>query len=497
MTSDKPWYGHWPEGVPKSVDIPEKTLSEMLVEGGEGRREEDALFTADASYTYGDVLESVEATAGYLSQWIDSGDSVGIYMHNRPEFVFAMYGALRAGGVAVFIDPSTKGQDLEYELSAADVEVVFVDDDVANEDPGIYYENDVDVVSTGEAGTPFEAVLDAEPARRSRSPDDDALIFYYAGVAEKSQPVYHTHRSIVSSERVASTFKGVDENDVGITTAPMTHGLGLFSTMQSLHNGATAGLIPRFDVETAISFLTDRDVTYIEGGPPVFKQFVDHDDFSREITDSIEWCLAGGAPLPKDSHEAFVDTSDAPLLQLYGLTEAPNVAMTPINEPRYGSMGIPLPNTDVKVVDPDDWGEEVPLGEEGELHVDTPASMRAYESDADTDSIFDGEWMATGDIVVMDDDGFLQFRGTQKRVINYKGYPILPRDLEEILVGHDAVADCRVVPEDADDEDVGQIPVAKVISSTDVSESGLLDYVNDQVSAYKQIRRIDFVESLE
>jgi long-chain acyl-CoA synthetase len=217
------------------------------------------------------------------------------------------------------------------------------------------------------------------------------------------------------------------------------------------------------------------------------------------LPDGIRYCVSAGGYLPPEAQRAFTEAFGVPLVQLYGLTEGWAITVQPLEmSDRLGTIGLPLPGVEHRIVR-DDGTEVKNPGEVGELHVRSPWIMLGYSDPRDTErAIVDG-WLKTGDLVSVDETGLLYFRGVKKRMIKYKGYPIFPRDLEEVLKRHPAVKEALVKGEP--DPEVGERPVGYVVLREGyegkVSEEELMNYVNSRVAGYKKLRVLHIVRSLE
>jgi long-chain acyl-CoA synthetase len=262
-----------------------------------------------------------------------------------------------------------------------------------------------------------------------------------------------------------------------------------------LVSGGTALLLKRFDMEKIKKMASQRPPTYIVAVPLVYQTMMKEDEeFVKELGKSLRWAMSGGAYLPPDDQKRWEELTGKPLLQVYGMTEAPQIFATTPEKHKIGSLGFPLPGVEALLVNPDTLE---PVEDQGELLVRGPQVMKCYPDPEENSKAFveiNGKvWMRTGDILAKDEEGFYYFRGVRKRMLKYKGYPIFPKDLEIILKKHPCVEEATVEGEPAGE--LGQIPVAKVKlkEGCQVSEKELMDFVNKRVAAYKKIRKVVFV----
>jgi len=249
-------------------------------------------------------------------------------------------------------------------------------------------------------------------------------------------------------------------------------------------------------MEKAIELINSYEVEHWWGPPMVFSELLKRGVKRKDVA-SLKLCLTGAAPVPPELQEGFFDMG-LPLVQAYGCTEALLVTLQPPDLKVYGSVGIPLPDVDVKVVDRETGTKELPIGEVGELVVRSPWIMKGYLDPEETSKAIRNGWLYTGDLMVMDSNGLLYFRGIKKRFLKYKAYPIFPKDLEVILLKHPAVKECRVDGEF--DPEVGHLVFADVVLKPEyrgkVTPEELMDFVNKRVAFYKKLRKVRLVEGL-
>ena len=477
---------------------PGRPLHEIIAEHASRNPDKPAVIYEDGRVvTYGELDELSSRIASMLASEasVGRGDTVAIVMFNRPEFLPAYLGALKAGARVVVIDALSMSEDLEYQLTDAKPKATFVDSEVYSR------ERDRGIIDRL-GGRVYLAEKLAEQAR-GYSPqtvkvgyEDDARIFYYAGIAGRTLQVIHSHRSFVGAVAPLAQAERITEDDVSLVTSPLSHVLGLDAALfTALYAGGTAVLMKRFDEEKAARLAKEHGVTYIVGAPLVYQRLLEkgatRDNFPR-----LKWAMSGGAYLPPEVQKAWMERI-SPLLQVYGMTEAPQCFATTVEKNKIGSLGFPLPGVEAKLVDPEDESREVGVGEKGVLLIKGPMVMKGYADPEETKRAFRDGWLWTGDILERDAEGFYYFRGVKKRMIKYKGYPVFPRDLEILLEKHPAVAKAEVYGEP--DPSVGQIPVARVWlkPGAEATPEELMNWVNSKVAPYKKIRKIIIMGTLE
>jgi long-chain acyl-CoA synthetase len=290
--------------------------------------------------------------------------------------------------------------------------------------------------------------------------------------------VIHGSEGVLRCAQSLAAAMQLRNDDVVFVTAPLTHVLGLVTSLAALWVGAAVVLMPRFEASEVAK--AAQRATVIVGVPTLYAELVKTGIGRLDA----RYAVSGGAYLPPDVQRMFEEATGVPIVQVYGLTEGLVVSFQPPQlKEVMGTVGLPLPWVEVK------------LAEDGELLVRSPWNMRRYGDEAETRRVFtpDG-FLKTGDLFKVDERGLLYFAGVKKRMIKYKGYPVFPRDLELILLRHPAVE--RAVVKGEPDPEVGEIPVAYVVKRGEVTEDELLSFVNSKVAFYKKLRKVYFVEEL-
>ncbi len=471
---------------------PNKPLHKVIEERAKERPDKLALVYEDGrKLTYSQLIEKSKAVAQLLYEnKVRKCDTVFLIMFNRPEFVTGLLGALYAGARVVIVDALTQKEDLAFQLEDSSPKVVLADKEVIEREKETLKDYVVlDEEALDKAEGEHEVVVGYE---------DDARVFYYAGIAGRTMQVIHSHRSFVGAIMPLVQAEGINENDVSLVTVPLTHVLGLDAALLSaLVSGGTALLLKRFDVEKIRKLSEEYKPTYMVAVPLVYQTLMKEDEnLVKKLGESLRWAMSGGAYLPPDDQKRWEELTGKPLLQVYGMTEAPQIFATTPQKHKIGSLGFPLPGVEALLVDPDTLE---PKEDQGELLVRGPQVMKEYPDPEENAKAFvevNGKlWLRTGDILAKDEEGFYYFRGVRKRMLKYKGYPVFPRDLELILLKHPCVEEAVVEGEPAGE--VGQIPVAKVKLKEEckgkVSEEEIMNFVNQRVAAYKKIRKVTFI----
>ncbi|ACP45118.1 acyl-CoA synthase [Sulfolobus islandicus Y.G.57.14] len=258
----------------------------------------------------------------------------------------------------------------------------------------------------------------------------------------------------------------------------------------TIKSGGTVYVMRKFNVKELINAIQTYRINYLSTVPMIYDSLLSENaDLS-----SLELCISSAAPLSLNTLKSFKEKYGKDILQAYGCTECLGVTYQPKEYAGILTIGKPLPSVEIKIVKDD--GKEAKIGEVGELWVKSPWVMLGYKDQSETKKVFEGDWLKTGDLVTMDERGLLYFRGVKKRMLKYKGYPIFPRDLEDILKTHEMVIDAKVLGED--EGNLGQKPVAYVIVKERRSglEEELLNFVNSKVAFYKKLKKVYIVDKL-
>ncbi|GAB6148660.1 class I adenylate-forming enzyme family protein [Stetteria hydrogenophila] len=500
----RPWLRSWPEGVPESLDYPEVPAYAPVAEWAS--RDPGACALASEGVgcvSYRDAVEMARAAAAWLQGvGVGPGDGVVFSAFNTVEGVAGLLGVWMSGATAVVVDPLTTSEDLRFQLEGRGLRVAVVSGEfyererVVLESLGVERVLLLDHASGGGLETlrgAWRRGLWREWREANAGPGDVAVAFYYAGIAGRTMQVLHTHYGVVSAATAYHAATQLRGRPRTILVAPLTHALGLeASVLTALYNGGAVYAMKRWDPEAAARLLSGWGVNYLAGAPMMYESLLKAAGGGIPGA-RLELAVSGGAPLKPEVQDRFREAFGAPLTQLYGMTEAWILTLQPRHLAGVKStVGIPLPDVYVKIVDPEDAGRELGPGELGELLVKAPWVMKGYEDEEETRRVFVDGWLRTGDLMEMDERGLLYFRGVRKRMIKYKAYPIFPRDLEVILERHPAVEEARVYGEPH--PDYGQIPVAEVRLKPGwrgrVPPEELMDYVNRRVAFYKKVRRL-------
>lgn len=478
-------------------------LSANLIASKDRHPDRIALRCDDVALTYAELDAAASRVATLLERaGIQPGDRVGVMLPNTPAFAMALYGIFYRGAVAVPMNPLLKSREVTYYLSNSGATALFATPLFAEEATAGADEAGaqcwlVDDVALAE----LTADLPAREAPAERADDDVAVILHTSGTTGKPKGAMLTHGNLRRNVEVSvRTLLQIGPDDVVMGCLPLFHVFGLTCGLNgSILAGATLTLIPRFEPRKALEVIERDAVTLFQGVPTMYSALLGAaDESAKQSTRTLRVCASGGASLPVQVLADFEETFGCVILEGYGLSETSPVAS--FNHPdrprKPGSIGTPVEGVEMRVVDPS--GAEVAQGEPGEIQIRGHNVMKGYWNmpDATEAAISPDGWFSTGDVGRVDDDGYFYIVDRTKDMIIRGGYNVYPREIEEVLYEHPAVAEAAVigVPHDELGEDVGAAVALKKNATVDADE--LREYVKARVAAYKYPRRIWLVDAL-
>jgi long-chain acyl-CoA synthetase len=454
----------------------------------------------DVEVTYAGLDEASARVAGLLAaKGVGAGDRVGIMLPNVPYFAAVYYGILRLGAVVVPMNVLLKGREVSFYLRDPEAKVVLAWHGFAEAAQQGAAEAGTDCVLVEPGG--FEQLLaDAAPRRdvSERAAEDTAVILYTSGTTGTPKGAELTHANLGRNAEIAMGLFGIGEDDVVLGALPLFHSFGQTCGLNAcIRAGGLLTLIPRFDPDKALEIIARDRVTVFEGVPTMYSAMLQSPAAERADTSSLRVCASGGAALPVEVLRAFEATFGCKVLEGYGLSETSPVASFnhPDRERKPGSIGTPIDGVDMKVVSEE--GEDLPAGEVGEIAIRGHNVMKGYwrRPDATAEAVRDG-WFHTGDLAKVDDEGYFYIVDRKKDMIIRGGYNVYPREIEEVLYEHPAVAEAAVIgmPHPELGEEVAAVVALK--AGGDATADDLRDHCKEQVAAYKYPRHVFFVEAL-
>jgi long-chain acyl-CoA synthetase len=468
-----------------------------------------ALISRGRATTYGQLRTQVAALRGGLTGLgLDPGDRVAIICANNWYFVASYLAALGAGLVAVPLNPLSPADELQKELSVIGARVAVigpsglktfgrVDRSVV---PALEH---VVVPSAGDldGAVCFDELLASAPTGVvDRAADDLAVLMFTSGVAGAPKAAMLSHGNLLSNlEQVESAeSRRQVPGDVTLGVLPLFHIFGLNVVLGlSLHAGSTVLLVERFDPTSAVEAVVRHKVTVIAGAPAMWSAWASLPDTGASVFRSVRIATSGAARLPADVAERMRDRFGVVLSEGYGLTEAsPVVTSSTGFEPRSGSIGAPVPGVELRLVDAD--GSDVLIGDAGEIWVKGPNVFRGYWNDpaATAAALTDDGWLRTGDVAVVDDDGFLYLVDRAKDLIIVSGFNVFPAEVEEVLSEHPAIE--RVAVVGVPHPHTGEAVKAYVVAAPgrSIDEDDVIAFAAERLARYKCPDKVMFVDEL-
>jgi len=529
---ERPWLKHYPPQVPATLEYPAVPLTAFLEQAAAGFGDRTAIIFFGRRLRYADLLARARRLAGGLSALgVGPGTRVAVMLPNCPQAVIAYYAVLLLGGTVVMVNPTYTPRELSHQLKDAGASHLIVLDllwkTVAEVRPQvglqqlivtglgefmplplrlgfrIKYRKQIPAIAYGAGVRRWAEVAAAAPCTgpSPAGPNDLALLQYTGGTTGLSKGCMLTHRNLVANcvQTRAWLYKLPPGQSSTIGALPFFHVYGMTAVMNyCVLTASTMVLVPRFDPGDILKLIQKYRPVIFPGAPTMYIALLHHPDLKRYDLSSIQACVSGAAPLPHEVQEAWEELTGGRLVEGYGLSEAsPITHANPLwDERRGGSIGLPWPDTDARIVDPDS-GDDVPVGEPGELLVRGPQVMLGYwNRPEENDQVFRSGWLRTGDIAIMDADGYFRIADRKKDVIIASGFKIFPREVEEVLFAHPDVQEACVIG--VPDAYRGERPKAFIVLKTghQVAPDALFAYLKENLAPYKVPKEITFRDSL-
>lgn len=472
-----------------------------------------ALVDGEKELTFRELEGLSNACAHALKEaGISPGDRVALFLTNSAEFEIAIFGGSKAGAIITPVNPSFKEAETRYQLQDSGAKLLIVEESLLPVIEAIRGElpdlRKVIVVAEEQAteGYPnFERWVLAHPPSPppevSIVPRDDLIALpYSSGTTGLPKGVMLTHRNLVSNYVQFVASHRMTERDSGLVFLPLYHIYGIMIMGGLILAGATQVLMPRFETEKALRLVERHRLTLFYGVPPALLAISQLPNLEEYDLSSLRYIMSGAAPLPPEVRRRVQERTGVLTFMGYGLTEAS--PLTHLNPPveelvKEASVGPPVSDQDQKVVDLETGEKELPPGEVGELVIRGPQVMKGYwNAPEETDRALRDGWLYTGDIVRVDEEGYVFILDRQKEMIKYKGFAVAPAELEALLHQHTEVADAAVIPKA--DPEAGEIPKAFIVpvNNPPPEPKDVMAFVRERVAGYKQIREVEFIDAI-
>lgn len=545
---ERVWYQHYEKGVPPSLNYPQMPLYQLLDDAVARYPDRAALVYGavahalpgqplmDAQVSYRDLHAAVNRFANVLVKLgVKKGDRVAIYLPNCPQFVIAFFGTLKVGAVIAPVNPIYTPRELEFILQDSGAETVVALSQFYPKLQSVRAKTklkNVIITNVKEYFPPIlktlftvamekkeghRVVLDAGdrwfqdlhknessvPPKVDVKGCDDAVLLYTGGTTGLPKAAQLTHANLMANViQLRAWIPWAQDGHEGFLTAlPMFHSYAMTTCLNvGMLLGGTLVLIPNpRDLVHLLKAIERHKPSFFPGVPTLYTAINNNPDVGKYDLRSIKACISGAAGLPLEVQKNFQEITGARLVEGYGLSEAsPVVTANPVfGDNRVGTIGVPMPDTDIKLVDVAGSEAQVPIGQPGELCVKGPQVMKGYwnKPEETAKTLRDG-WLHTGDIAVMDDDGYFRIVDRLKEMIISGGYNIYPREIEEVLFQHPAVLEAAAIgiPDAYRGESAKAFVVLKPGATATAPE--LIAFCKQNLAPYKVPRTVEFRETL-
>ncbi|WXG39704.1 MAG: AMP-binding protein [Candidatus Freyarchaeum deiterrae] len=511
------WEKLHPKGVPKTIKYPEIPIHYIGREAARKYPHNLAIYFVpeEKKYTYRELMHwSDTIAAGLADMGVEKSRGVGIYMTNSPEFIFSVYGISQNGAVAIPINPMLKPSDIEYIVNDSGIMDTLICSsslypNIEKVREKIEIENIIVCGEKRPGTTSLKELMEKYPAKPPEveiNPKEDlCVIMYTGGTTGLPKGVMQTHYNIVSNVYQLIGIEPNSPQEEGriscITVLPMCHIFGFSQVQLYIAQRAMMILYTGFDPEQVMKAVEMYRTENFIGIPLMFQFLINDPNFQKYDLSSLYRVISGTAPIPEELIKKWKEIVGSDVGQAYGLSEAsPATHMNPTWLSKKGlSIGIPVIDTDVKIVDVDTRSKELPTGEVGELMVKGPQVMKGYwKKPEKTEETLEDGWLHTSDLAYMDEKGYFYIVGRQSDMIKYKGYKVLPDEVEDKLYQHSAVFECAVVgvPEPEIGETIKAFVVVKEEYKGKITENELKDWAKNEMAGYKWPRIVEFTDKI-
>jgi long-chain acyl-CoA synthetase len=533
--SDNPWLENYDEGVPQTIDYPEVPLFYFLEESARKYPDSPCTIFKGAKISYREMNElSDRLAAGLSSIGIKKGDRVGIFIPNTPQFVMAYYAILKIGGIVVATNPMYSPREIVHQSNDAGIEVMIVMSNFYNRIKEVQSKTKIRtlvVTNIKETLPPvtaflftllrekkdgFRIELGAEdvwmqdlidqysPADRPDvevNPDDEALFQYSGGTTGTPKAAIALHRNLVANTLQIrywmSTCK--DGEEVTLMAIPLYHVYGMVAGMSfAMAAGASLVMVPDArNIKDDLENLQKYKASIFPAVPTLYNAINNWPDVNAGKYDlsSIKACISGSAPLMRETKEKFEAITGGRVFEGYGLSEAPTAShcnpLSGVN--KIGSIGMPLPDVEARIISLDDEVTVLPTGEIGELVLKGPQVFKGYHNmPTETQNSLRDGWLYTGDIANMDEDGYFYIVDRKKELIKPGGFQVWPREVEEVITDHPKVFEVGVagIPDPKRGETVKAWIVPHPGEELTVEE--VRAWCKEKMAAYKVPTQVEF-----
>ena len=542
----RPHHKFWPARLPHAITPPATSLWDNLAISARRYPDKPALVFFGRTLSYAQLQQACERLAACLqSLGVQKGDRVLLDMQNCPQLVIAHFAILRADAVVVPVNPMNRAEELKHYITDPDARVAITTADLAGElaaasdalpagqrlqhlivtrftdafDAAIEGEDAppaawrdwlltphaLPTLADGQVHAWHDALAAGGPlAETTAGPRDLSVLPYTSGTTGLPKGCMHTHASIMHNAAACALWGSGTAETVTLVVVPMFHITGMVSVMHtSIRGGATLVIMPRWDRDLAGRLISHRKVTHWTNIPTMVIDLLSSPNFASYDLSSLVYIGGGGAAMPQAVAQRLLEQYDLRYVEGYGLTEtaAPSHSNPP-DAPKQQCLGIPFMGTDARVVDPDTL-QEVPQGTSGEIVIHGPEVFQGYwKRPQATEAAFfemDGKrFFRSGDIGMVDEDGYFFLTDRLKRMINASGFKVWPAEVEALMYRHPAIAEACIIstPDSYRGESVKAVVVLRPSHRDLVTEQEIADWCRENMAVYKVPRVVQFVDAL-
>jgi long-chain acyl-CoA synthetase len=483
-----------------------ESLVHMLWHAVEGRPDNMAVICRDRSITYREFGRASNGLAALLGDLGLAPGPIVLLMANSIEMDVALMAVMSTGAQVAPVNPFFTVPEILKVLDGFEASAIVCDPGTRDKADAVAGHIGVShVITFGEGGETIaqwtgDATLDARPVTMP-SADDRALAIFSGGSTGVPKGVDHTHRGLMwGFIQHVSVWPIAFGEGIFLNVAPMFHIWGLgYATWVPIYTAGTLVMIPKYEPDEVVRGLAAHRVTIFAGGPaPIYLGLLTSPLFGEVDLSALKYCISGGAPVPEDLHREWLERTGCPLLEGWGMSEGAPFCLNPYHgERRLLSVGNPVPETEVQVVDIESGTKILPMGEAGEVRVKGPQLMTGYHDKPEetANALRDG-FMYTGDIGYTDEDGFLYLVDRKKDMILVGGYNVYPREIDEVLFNHPAIREAATIGKR--DDRLGEVVVAFVAleKGVDLDEEAFFAYCKENLVKYKRPVEVTFVDAL-
>lgn len=527
-----PWHRHWPRGLPHALQVPQTTLSQNLATSAQRYPERAAIVYYDNVLRYAELQAQSEALAGYLQRaGVRKGDRVLLMSQNCPQFTIAFFAVQRCGAVVVPVNAMSTAGEVDHYLEDSGarhaiaaqellpalqpalargalreaVVICYADALAAPTDlavPEALRAPRLELATPGLVAWRDALAAGLVPAPVESRPEDLCLLPYTSGTTGRPKGCMHSHRSLLASTAGACLWRGLHAESVVLGVAPLFHLLGLQNALlMPVWQGATVVMLSRWDATAAATLIERYRVSVWASPPAMLVDFFAHPAARERDLSSLAMLNGGGAAMPEAVSAMLKERFDITYIEGYGLTETASfLHCNPMQRSKRQCLGVPTLGVDSRIVDPETLAE-LPTGEVGELVTNGQQVMQGYWNDEAANraafmEIEGARYFRTGDLALVDEDGYFFMRDRLKRMINVSGYKVWPAEVESMLYEHPAIHEACIVPRPDAKQGESVCAVVVLRPGQVLDEAGLIAWCRERMAVYKAPRAVEFRAAL-